>query len=111
VKGAVYSLKPPKDRAGHEQDGERYGIVMQATRFEHLSTWLIVPTSASPNARRSVLHPVVDFGRGECVALVEALRAVDPEKRLGDEVGFISLASMQEIDRALAFVLDLGWGT
>ena len=107
MRGTVYGLRPPKDAAGHEQSGQRYAVVVQATRLEHLSTWLIVPTSSSPAARRGLLRPVVDFGRGECVALVDQLRAVDPEKRLADEVGYLSLAEMQAVDRALRFMLDL----
>lgn len=106
MRGSVFEVRPPKGRVGHEQDGKRYAVVVQATRLEHLSTWLVIPTSASSNARPGLLHPVIDTGRGESVALVEQVRAVDPQ-RLGAEIGFVSLGSMQEIERALAFVLDL----
>jgi mRNA-degrading endonuclease toxin of MazEF toxin-antitoxin module len=81
--------------------------VVQATRLERWSTWVIVPTSASPNARRGLLRPIIDFGLGECVAMVDAIRAVDPEKRLGEHIGYIGLAELQAIDKALAFILDL----
>jgi mRNA-degrading endonuclease toxin of MazEF toxin-antitoxin module len=68
----------------------------------------VVPTTSNPDARRGLLRPVVDFGQGECVALVDQLRAVDPERRLAAEAGYASLAEMQAIDRALRFILDLG---
>ena len=108
MRGAVYHLRPAKsDSIGHEQQCQRYAVVVQATRLEHWSTWIIIPTSASPNARRGLLRPVIDFGYGECVAMIDAIRAVDPERRLGEHVGYISLAEMQSIDKALMFILDL----
>ena len=82
-------------------------MVVQATRLEQSSTWIVVPTSSSPNAHRGLLRPVIDFGHGECVAMIDALRSVDPQKRLGEEVGYVSLADLVAIERALAFVLDL----
>ena len=41
------------------------------------------------------------------VAMIDALRSVDPAKRLGEEVGYVSRADLVAIERALAFVLDL----
>ncbi len=108
MRGSVHRLRPPKDVVGREQAGPRYAVVVQASRLDHLSTWLVVPTTSNPDARRGLLRPVMDFGRGECVALVDQLRAVDPERRLADEVGHASLAEMQAIDSALRFMLDLG---
>ena len=107
MRGTVYGLRPPRDAAGHDQSGQRYAVVVQTTRLEHLSTWLIVPTSSSPAARRGLLRPVIDFGQGECVALVDQLRSVDREKRLTNEVGHVSLGELRAIDRALRFILDL----
>ena len=107
MRGAVYRLRPPKDLVGHEQSGPRFAVVVQATRLEQSSTWIVVPTSSSPNAHRGLLRPVIDFGHGECVAMIDALGSVDPQKRLGEEVGYVSLADLVAIERALAFVLDL----
>jgi mRNA interferase MazF len=106
VRGAVYRLRPPKDLVGHEQAGPRFAVVVQATRLEHWSTWIVVPTSSSPNAQRGLLRPVIDFGHGECVAMIDAVRSIDPQRRLGEEVGYVSLADMMAIEKALAFVLD-----
>ncbi len=53
------------------------------------------------------MRPVIDWGDGESVVLCDAMTSVDPERRLSKEVGYVSLKQMQEIDRALRFLLDL----
>jgi len=39
--------------------------------------------------------------------MIDAIRSIDPQKRLGEEVGYVSLADMMAIEKAIAFVLDL----
>jgi hypothetical protein len=39
--------------------------------------------------------------------MIDAVRSVDPGKRLGDEVGYVTWSDMVAIEKALAFVLDL----
>jgi mRNA interferase MazF len=107
VRGSVYRLRKPKDRAGHEQDGRRFAVVVQASRLDHLSRWIVAPTSASDNVVPGVLRPVIDWGSGESRVLCDAIQAVDPEHRLGDHVGNLTLREMQQVDRALRFLLDL----
>lgn len=108
MRNDVYRLRPGKGvDIGHEQQGPRFAIVVQTADLEHWNTWLIVPTSASVNARRSPLRPVVDFGHGECVAMVDAMRAVDVQRRLGAWVARVGLEDMRAIDQALLFVLGL----
>jgi mRNA-degrading endonuclease toxin of MazEF toxin-antitoxin module len=51
--------------------------------------------------------PSFTAGSSQCVAVVDAVRVIDPEKRLGDHVGYVSLADIQSIEKALIFVLDL----
>jgi mRNA-degrading endonuclease toxin of MazEF toxin-antitoxin module len=81
--------------------------MVSATRFEHLSTWVVVPTTTSPHARPGLLHPAVDWGDGESTVLCEAVRAVDPQLRLAEQVGYLGVEEMQAIDRGLAALLDL----
>jgi len=106
VRGDVYQLKAPRDARGHEQCGQRFAVVVQATRLEQLSTWLVVPTSAS--AQRAVFRPEVEIpGHGRALVLCEALVSVDPASRLGAIVGYLTLEEMKQIDRALLGMLDL----
>jgi mRNA interferase MazF len=107
VRGAVYRLNPGKTR-GHEQSGPRFGVVAQSTRLEHLSTWLVIPTTTSESGwQTSLLRPPVDWGRGESFALCAQMKALDPEQRLGDHVGYLPLNQVQAVDHALRFLLDL----
>src|ERR1700727_70575 len=48
VRGDVYRLKKPRPAQGHEQHerhGERYAVVVQASAYDQLSTWLVAPTT------------------------------------------------------------------
>jgi mRNA interferase MazF len=106
VRGDVYRLKAPPDAHGHEQRGRRFAVVVQATRLEQLSTWLVVPTSTS--AQPAVFRPEVEIpGHGRTLVLCEALAAVNSASRLGTFVGYLTLEEMQQIDRALLGLLDL----
>lgn len=105
MRGDVYRLRA-HDSRGHEQRGPRFAVVVLASRFEHLSTWLVVPTST--RARPFVFRPAIEIpGHGETLALCDALTAVDPTARLGDLVGYLPLETMQRIDHALSGLLDL----
>ncbi len=106
MRGDVFRLRPPSHGRGHEQRGGRFAVVVQASRLEHLSTWLVVPTST--RARAAIYRPEVEVpGVGPSLALCDATSAVDPQARLGDQVGWLSGEEMVAIDRALLGLLDL----
>lgn len=106
MRGQVYGLRPPRTARGHEQQGRRYAVVVQATRFDHLGTWLAVPTSTS--ARPSSYRPAIEVpGRGPTLALCEALTSIDPQQRLTEVVGALTYAEMDEVDAALRLLMDL----
>lgn len=75
-RGEVYRFRVPKG-LGHEQRGERYGVVVQADE--------LLPRSA---------------------VLVEQLGAVDVQ-RLGKRVGLLDADEMWAVDEALMTVLGL----
>jgi mRNA interferase MazF len=106
MRGEVYALRPPKNARGHEQQGRRYAVILQASRFAHLSTWLAIPTSTS--AHPYVFRPEVEEpGKGTALALCEGLVAIDPQLRLAESLGSLTYAEMQEIDQALTLLMDL----
>lgn len=90
---------------GHEQQGLRYAVVVQASSFD-LSTTLVCPTSTS--ARSGVLHPTVvwDSDGTSTQVLTEQLRAVD-NGILGPMVGHLLRDDMERIDEAIEMILDL----
>lgn len=106
MRGDVHRFRPGKTPKGHEQHGERYAIVVLASRYSNLSSWMIVPTSTS--ARPYLFRPQVALpGVGSTLALCDALVSVDPAQRLGEQVGFMKPVDMQQIDYALQQLLDL----
>jgi mRNA interferase MazF len=106
VRGDVHGLRPAKQSRGHEQRGRRFAVIVQASRFEHLSTWLAIPTSTS--ARPFVFRPQIEVpGEGPSLALCEGLASIDPQERLGARLGSLTYAEMQEIDKAILLLLDL----
>ena len=102
-RGDVYELRPPR-RAGHEQHGRRFGVVVQADALLPRSVVLVAPTSRS--ARTATFRPELVIEGETTRVLVEQLGAVDVN-RLGDHVGLASPDEMWGIDESLLTVLGL----
>jgi mRNA interferase MazF len=105
VRGDVYRLRADAGARGHEQRGPRYGVVVQATRYLHLSRWLVAPTSTS--AQPAVFRPEITLPSGPTLVLCDATTAVDPQQRFAELVTHLSLDELGQIDRALLGLLDL----
>lgn len=103
LRGDVYRLQIPKG-LGHEQQVDRYGVVVQADALLPRSVVLVAPTSRS--ARAASFRPEVDVAGDATRVLVEQVGAVDAG-RLGDLAGHLTPEEMWGVDDALATVLDL----
>jgi mRNA interferase MazF len=77
VRGDIYRLKRPRSAQGHEQQGERYAVVVQANAYDHLSTWLVAPTTTKSFG--SMIHPTIEILGKDVRVLVEQTTAVDPQ--------------------------------
>ena len=104
MRGDVYRLKKPRPALGHEQRGERYAVVVQASAYDQLSTWLVAPTTTK--SFESMIHPTIELFGTDVRVLVEQTTAVDPQ-RLGDFAGRLSPEELMEINVALRAILDL----
>ncbi len=104
LRGDVYRFKLPKG-VGHEQHGDRYGVVVQANAFLPRSVVLVALTSTS--ARAASFRPEIDLDGKTTRVLVEQVGAVDAS-RLGDLCGHLSPEEQWGVDEALATVLGLG---
>ncbi len=102
-RGEVYRFRTPKG-VGHEQQGVRYGVVVQADELLPRSVVIVAPTSQ--RARPASFRPEVDVAGDTTLVLVEQLGAVDAQ-RLGDQVGYLSADELWSIDDALLTVLGL----
>lgn len=103
VRGDVYRFRLPHG-LGHEQHGDRYGVVVQADEFLPRSAVLVAPTSRS--ARSASFRPEIDLAGTATRVLVEQLGAVDAH-RLGQLAGHLTPEEMWGVDEALLTVLGL----
>lgn len=104
MRGDVHRLRNPRSAQGQEQRGERYAVVLQADAYEHLSTWLVAPTTTKSFG--SMIHPTIELLGQEVRVLVEQTTAVDPQ-RLGEFAGRLSHGELMEVNVALRAVLGL----
>ncbi len=102
-RGDVYRFKIPKS-IGHEQHGERFGVVVQADELLPRSVVIIAPTSRS--ARAASFRPTAAVAGESTRVLVEQLGAVDAQ-RLGRRAGRLTPDEMWAVDDALLTVLGL----
>ena len=103
LRGDVHVLRPPQ-RRGHEQQGRRFGVVVQANELLPRSVVLVAPTSRS--ARPASFRPEVDVEGEATRVLVEQVGAVDATQ-LGDLVGHVTAEQLWGIDEALLTVFGL----
>ena len=102
-RGEVYRFKVPKG-VGHEQRGERFGVVVQADEMLPRSVVLVAPTSRS--ARAASFRPEVTVAETFTRVLVEQLGAIDVQ-RLGKRIGQLTAEEIWAVDDALLTVLGL----
>lgn len=102
-RGEVFRFKIPKG-VGHEQQGERFGVIVQSDSMLPRSVILVAPTSTS--ARPASFRPEVSIAGATTRVLVEQLGAVDGQ-RLGRRVGRLAADEMWAVDEALVTVLGL----
>lgn len=102
-RGDVYRFRVPKG-VGHEQSGERYGVVVQADELLPRSVVLVAPTSRS--ARPASFRPEITVIGTTTRVLVEQLGAVDVQ-RLGKRAGRLTAEEMWSVNDALTVVLGL----
>lgn len=98
-------VRVPGDRLarGHEQKGERFGVVVQSDDLS-LSTVLVVPTTSR---RSTAVHrPEIALAGRPTTLLPEQARAI-PRDALGTPIDRLSYADLSELDDALRLVLAL----
>lgn len=102
-RGEVYRFRIPKG-VGHEQQGVRYGVIVQADELLPRSVVIVAPTSRS--ARPASFRPEIEVAGETTRVLVEQVGAVDAQ-RLGDRVNLLTPEEMWAVDDALVTVLGL----
>ena len=103
LRGDVHEFRLPLG-TGHEQQGRRYGVIVQANELLPRSVVLVAPTSRS--AKPASFRPEIELLGETTRVLVEQVAAVDAG-RLGELVGRVSPEQQWGIDEALMTVLGL----
>jgi mRNA interferase MazF len=103
LRGNIYEFRPPRG-TGHEQQGRRYAVIVQANELLPRSVVLVAPTSLS--AKAASFRPEIDLLGKTTRVLVEQVGAIDTS-RLGSFVGRVSPEQQWGIDEALLTVLGL----
>jgi mRNA interferase MazF len=101
-RGDIVALRQPKGATGHEQRGQRYGVVLQSDDLEWLSTLLIAPTSTA--AQPTIFRPELTVRGRKTRVMVDQLAAVD-RGRIGRTAGRLSADALREVEAALRDVL------
>ena len=102
-RGDVFGLRLPKG-VGHEQQGKRFGVVVQSDAFLPRSVVLVAPTSRS--AKAASFRPEIEIDGLSTRVLVEQVGAVDVN-RLGDLTGHLTPEEQWSVDSALLTVVGL----
>jgi mRNA interferase MazF len=103
LRGDVYELRPPRT-TGREQQGRRYGVVVQSDALLPRSVVMVAPTSRS--ARGASFRPEIDVDGETTRVLVEQIGAVDAG-RLGELAGHLTREQLWGVDESLRVVLAL----
>ena len=103
IRGDVYRFTLPKG-VGHEQHGNRFGVVVQADELLPRSVVVVAPTSRG--ARAASFRPKIEVNGDTTRVLVEQVGAVDA-RRLGPLAGHLSPKELWGVDEALMTVLGL----
>jgi mRNA interferase MazF len=104
VRGELVRIAAPRRARGHEQQGTRPGVVVQAEELLELSTVLVAPTSRS--AMPASFRPLIDIAGTPTRVLTDQLRVLDTQAITGS-VGYLSRSELETLDDALALVLGL----
>ena len=102
-RGDVVRLLPPS-RPGHEQQGLRFGVILQSDVLTPLSTVIVAPTSLS--ALPASFRPQVTIESQPTRVLIEQMAAVDV-RRTSEAIGRLSVEEMWAVDEALSLVVGL----
>lgn len=103
-RGEIFELPAPREARGHEQQGRRYGVVIQSDELRGHSTTIVAPTSTRVAA--TSFRPEIELLGERTRVVAEQLRAIDT-RRLGDSVGFLAHDDLRAVERAVRIVLAL----
>lgn len=104
MRGDLYRLRADRRLQGHEQRGPRYCLELQGP--VNLSTVIVAPTST--NAGPAIFRPEIKLADGTVTrVLIDQVRAVDRELRLGEFAGRLDAHELDGVDTACRMILGM----
>lgn len=102
-RGSIHEVKALPTARGHEQQGRRYGVVIQTGRFaSSLTTIAMTSTRAGP----AVYRPEIRLNGVSTRILTDQIFSL-ADSRLGAFVGALEPDERSDLDRALMLKLGL----
>lgn len=102
-RGAIYEIKALPKAQEHEQQGPRYGVVIQSDRFAS-STITVALTSTS--AGSAIYRPEIELDGVKTRILTDRIYSVG-HSRLSRFMGALEPDELADLDRALMLKLGL----
>jgi mRNA interferase MazF len=102
-RGAILEIKALPGAQGPEQQGRRYGVVIQS---DHFATSTITVALTSASAGPAIYRPEIEFNGTKSRILTDQIYSVAPS-RLGGFKGALDGDELTELDRALMLKLGL----
>jgi mRNA interferase MazF len=102
-RGAIYGIKTISGTQGHEQQGNRFGVIIQSDRFA-TSTITVALTSSS--AGPAIYRPEIEIHSVKTRILTDQIFSVT-SNRLGEFVGSLDSDERTDLDQALLLKLGL----
>lgn len=102
-RGAIHEIKALRAARGHEQQGKRYGVIIQSDRF---ATSTVTIAMTSTQAGSAIYRPEIELGGTKTRILTDQIFSVTHD-RLGEFTGALEPSELADLDRALMLKLGL----
>lgn len=104
IRGAIYRIDLGDAKRGHEQRGQRLGLVLSPTSMPW-SVATVVP--ASTTAQPAVFRPTLHIDGQLTRLLVDQIRSIDTTYIHGDPMYYLDRDELAEVEHAVIRYLDL----
>lgn len=102
-RGAIYQNNALPSAAGHEQQSQRYAVVIQSDRFASSLTTVAL---TSTRAGEAIYRPEIELAGARTRILTDQIYSV-ADSRLGTFAGALEGRELSDLDRALLLKLGL----
>lgn len=100
---------------GHEQAGARYGLIFSHDylneNYQYFGVVIVIPTTTKGLDKAHPFRVIVSAGEAnlsEATAFMcDQISRIDPEQRLGERMGTVSVSTLHRVEEIVRNLLDL----